>query len=120
MRGLRFHLFSEAGKPGYVRGVGLDVFEVFRATMRDLGWVMQVFCDWRLMSEVAATLREISREMAVVVDHMLHIPAARGVNDANFQALLGARGGGARACEGLGALPAVGSISRLPGCAAVP
>ena len=88
MRGLRFHLFSEAGKPGYVRGVGLDVFEVFRATMRELGWIMQVFCDWRLMSEVAATLREISREMPVIVDHMLHIPAARGVNDPNFQALL--------------------------------
>jgi len=63
MRGLRFHLFSEAGRPGYVRGVGLDVFEVFRSTMRELGWVMQVFCDWRLMSEVAATLREISCEM---------------------------------------------------------
>jgi predicted TIM-barrel fold metal-dependent hydrolase len=94
MRGLRFHLFSEAGKPGYVRGVGLDVFEAFRATMRDLGWVMQVFCDWRLMSELATTFREISREMAVIVDHMLHIPAARGVNDANFQALLGLVGEG--------------------------
>ena len=57
MRGLRFHLFSDAGKPGYVRGVGLDVFEVFRNTMRELGWVMQVFCDWRLMEEVAPTLR---------------------------------------------------------------
>jgi 2-pyrone-4,6-dicarboxylate lactonase len=88
MRGLRFHLFSQAGKPGYVRGVGLDVFEIFRSTMRELGWVMQVFCDWRLMSEVAATLREISREMPVIVDHMLHIPAARGVDDPNFQALL--------------------------------
>ena len=32
MRGLRFHLFS-AGRSGYVRGVGLDVFEVFRKTM---------------------------------------------------------------------------------------
>ena len=31
MRGLRFHLFSDAGRPGYVRGVGLDVFEAFRA-----------------------------------------------------------------------------------------
>jgi 2-pyrone-4,6-dicarboxylate lactonase len=88
MRGLRFHLFSEAGKPGYVRGVGLDVFETFRATMRELGWVMQVFCDWRLMGEVAATLREVSREMPVIVDHMLNIPAARGVGDTNFQALL--------------------------------
>jgi 2-pyrone-4,6-dicarboxylate lactonase len=88
MRGLRFHLFSETGRPGYVRGVGLDVFEIFRDTMRELGWVMQVFCDWRLMSEVTATLREISREMPVIVDHMLNIPASRGVNDANFQALL--------------------------------
>ena len=88
MRGLRFHLFSDAGKPGYVRGVGLDVFEVFRQTMRELGWVMQLFCDWRLMAEVAPVLREISYEMPVVVDHMLHIPAERGVADVNFQALL--------------------------------
>jgi 2-pyrone-4,6-dicarboxylate lactonase len=88
MRGLRFHLFSEAGKPGYVRGVGLAVFELFRATMRDLGWVMQILCDWRLMVDLATTLRGISREMPVVVDHMLHIPAVRGVGDENFQALL--------------------------------
>ena len=88
MRGLRFHLFSDAGRPGYVRGVGLDVFEVFRPVMRDLGWVMQIFCDWRLMAELAATLRGISREMPVIVDHMLHIPAERGVSDPNFQALL--------------------------------
>ncbi len=88
MRGLRFHLFSEAGRPGYVRGVGLDVFETFRPAMRELGWAMQVFCDWRLMAELAATFRDISREMPVIVDHMLHIPAARGVGDANFQALL--------------------------------
>ena len=88
MRGLRFHLFSEAGRPGYVRGVGLDVFEMFRAAMRKLGWVMQVFCDWRLMGEMAVTLREIAREMPVIVDHMLNIPAARGEGDKNFQALL--------------------------------
>lgn len=88
MRGLRFHLFSDAGRPGYVRGVGLDVFEVFRPTMRELGWVMQVFCDWRLMGEMAATLRAVSREMPVIVDHMLNIPAARGVEDPNFRALL--------------------------------
>ncbi len=88
MRGLRFHLFSEAGRPGYVRGVGLDVFEVFRKVMRELGLVMQIFCDWRLMQDVAPVLREISREMPVVVDHMLNIPAKRGVSDPNFQALL--------------------------------
>jgi len=88
MRGLRFHLFSEAGKPGYVRGVGLDVFEVFRPAMRELGWVMQVFCDWRLMADIGPLLRDIAYEMPVVVDHMLHIPAARSVNDANFRALV--------------------------------
>jgi len=88
MRGLRFHLFSDAGRPRYVRGVGLDVFEVFRAAMCALGWVMQVFCDWRLMGEMAARLRDISNEMPVIVDHMLNIPAARGVEDPNFQALL--------------------------------
>jgi predicted TIM-barrel fold metal-dependent hydrolase len=88
MRGLRFHLFSTAGRPGYIRGVGLDVFEVFRPVMRELGWVMQVWCDWRLMAEAAGTLKEIAREMPVVVDHMLNIPAGRGVGDPAFQALL--------------------------------
>ena len=88
IRGLRFHLFSNVGKPGYVRGVGLDVFAVFRKVMAKLGWVMQVFCDWRLMQEVALSLRDVSREMPVVIDHMLNIPATRGVVDANFQALL--------------------------------
>jgi 2-pyrone-4,6-dicarboxylate lactonase len=88
MRGLRFHLFSDVGRPGYVRGVGLDVFEVFRNAMRELGWVMQVFCDWRLMQDVAPVLRDVSREMPVIVDHMLNIPAGRGVNDEDFQALV--------------------------------
>jgi predicted TIM-barrel fold metal-dependent hydrolase len=88
MRGLRFHLFSQAGRPGYIRGVGLDVFEVFRPAMRELGWVMQVWCDWRTMTDVAATLRDIARELPVVVDHMLNIPAERGVNDPSFQSLL--------------------------------
>jgi predicted TIM-barrel fold metal-dependent hydrolase len=88
MRGLRFHLFSQAGKPGYVRGVGLDVFAAFHATMRDLGWVMQVWCDWRLLPDVADRLREISTGIPVVIDHMLNIPAGRGTQDASFQALL--------------------------------
>ena len=88
MRGLRFHVFSAAGRPGYVRGVGLDVFETFRPVMRELGWVMQVWCDWRALPEVASRLREISAEMPVVIDHMLNIPAARGIDDLAFQTLL--------------------------------
>ena len=86
MRGLRFHLFPE--KPSYVRGVGLDVFEVFRKMMADLGWVMQIFCDPQMMQDVAPRLRDISREMPMIVDHYMMLPAARGAGDPNFQALL--------------------------------
>jgi hypothetical protein len=43
---------------------------VFRTAMRELGWVMQVFCDWRLMEELAPTFRDIAREMPVIVDHV--------------------------------------------------
>lgn len=86
MRGLRFHLFAE--KQTYVRGVGLDVFEVFRKTMAELGMVMQIFCDWRLLADTAPTLRDIAREMPVIVDHYGMVEAARGVNEPNFQALL--------------------------------
>jgi len=88
MRGLRFHLFSDAGRPNYVRGVGLDVFDVFRPLMRELGWVMQVWCDWRVLPELAGKLREISSELPVIIDHMLNIPAEKGANDRSFQALL--------------------------------
>ena len=88
MRGLRFHLFTPAGRPGYVRGVGLDVFAGFRPAMRALGWVMQVWCDWRHLPEAATTLREISAEMPVVIDHMLNIPAECTTEDPAFQTLL--------------------------------
>ena len=93
MRGLRFHLFEK--KQNYVRGVGLDVFEVFRNTMAELGWVMQIFCDWRTMADVAPTLRAIACEMPVIVDHYGMVEAARGVNEPNFQALLRLVGEGA-------------------------
>jgi predicted TIM-barrel fold metal-dependent hydrolase len=86
MRGLRFHLM--AAKPGYVRGVGLDVFEVFRKAMAELGWVMQIFCDGRVLAEHAPILREIARDLPVIVDHYGMIDAAAGVNEPNFQALL--------------------------------
>ena len=84
MRGLRFHLFP----PGVRRGVGFDVFEVFRKTMADLGWVAQFFCDHRLKALSAAAFKAISHEMPVIVDHLGMVPAERGVDDENFQALL--------------------------------
>jgi 2-pyrone-4,6-dicarboxylate lactonase len=92
MRGLRFHLFPR--QPNYIRGVGLDVFEVFRKTMTELGWVVQFFCDHRMLASTAAALRDISRDMAVIVDHLGMVPAALGVGDPNFQALLRLVGNG--------------------------
>jgi predicted TIM-barrel fold metal-dependent hydrolase len=86
IRGLRFHLFPQ--KPNYVRGVGLEIFEVFRKTMADLGWVAQFFCDHRMLESSAAALRDISRQMPVIVDHLGMVPAQAGVADPNFQALL--------------------------------
>jgi predicted TIM-barrel fold metal-dependent hydrolase len=86
MRGLRFHLLQQ--KPGYVRGVGLHVFDYFRRMMAELGWVAQFFCDYRVLAENAGRLRAISREMPVIVDHYGMIDTSRGVGDENFQALL--------------------------------
>ena len=99
LRGLRFHLFSDAGRPGYVRGVGLDVFGTFRPVMRKLSMVMQIFCDWRLLAGIAPLLRDLAREMPVVIDHMLNIPAERGVDDRAFQALLRLVGEGHVYCK---------------------
>ncbi|MFL6806104.1 MAG: amidohydrolase family protein [Xanthobacteraceae bacterium] len=88
MRGLRFHLFAPDDRPSYVRGVGLDVFEKFRPMMRDLGWVMQVWCDWRLLPDMARTLRSLAAEVTIVIDHMLNVPATCGTDDRAFQNLL--------------------------------
>ncbi len=85
MRGLRFHLFPPQANR---RGVGLDVFAVFRNTMAELGWVAQFFCDYRMLVPSAPALRDIARDMPVIIDHLGMVPAASGVGDPNFQALL--------------------------------
>jgi 2-pyrone-4,6-dicarboxylate lactonase len=88
IRGLRFHVFHPAHRPNYVRGVGLDIFEMLRPTMRALGWHMQVWCDWRVLPELAPLLSEIAATMPVVIDHMAGFDARIGVADQRFQALL--------------------------------
>ncbi len=95
VRGLRFHMHAHDDRPGYVRGVGLDVLAAFRPVMHELGWHAQFWCDWRVLPEIAGTLREIARDMPVVIDHMLHIHAERGVGDPSFQTLLALLGEGA-------------------------
>ncbi|MEJ1977969.1 MAG: amidohydrolase family protein [Acetobacteraceae bacterium] len=87
MRGLRFHIFHPDRQPGYVRGVGLDVFEHFRPVMRALGWHMQVWCDWRVLPELDPILRSIGADMPVVIDHMAEFDASLGVADPRFATL---------------------------------
>ncbi|MGK7866169.1 amidohydrolase family protein [Falsiroseomonas sp. E2-1-a20] len=95
VRGLRFHEHAPDARPGYVQGVGLEVLARFRPVMRELGWVVQVFCHHRRLPAIAAELAAIAREMPVVLDHMLMVPAARGIADPGFQALLRLVGEGA-------------------------
>jgi predicted TIM-barrel fold metal-dependent hydrolase len=93
-------------------GVGLDVFEAFRPVMRELGMVMQCGAIGALLPDVAATLREISREMPVVIDHMLNIPAsAASTIRASGAASPGRRG---HAYKTVGALPAVRQFPDYP------
>ncbi len=88
IRGLRFHLHLPNDKPNYVRGVGLDALETFMPVMRELGWHAQLWLDWRIMTEMADTVRKIAKQLPVVVDHMLSIDAEQGVGDPQFQSLL--------------------------------
>jgi predicted TIM-barrel fold metal-dependent hydrolase len=56
---------------------------------------MQIFCDGRVLAETAPRLRDIARDMPVIIDHYGMVEAARGVNEPNFQALLTLVGDGA-------------------------
>lgn len=95
VRGLRFHMHKHGDRPGYVRGVGLDVFEVFKPVMRELGWNAQIWCDWRVLPALADTFRKIAKDVPVVIDHMLHTDATLGVGERSFQTLLALLGEGA-------------------------
>ena len=112
MRGLRFHLFAQEAdlrarrRARRVRGVPQDHG---RARLGRCRFSATGGC-WRTWRR---RLREIAREMPVIVDHYGMVEAARGVNEPNFQALLKLVGDGARAREGLGALPHLHAISRL-------
>ena len=111
MRGLRFHLMEK--KPGYVRGVGLDVFEVFRKTMAELGWVMQVFCDWRLLQDTAPTLARDRARHAGDRRSLRHGGGGARRQRAEFPGAAAAGRRGRRARQGLGALPHLHAVSRL-------
>lgn len=92
IRGLRFHIYFGDNKPGYKRGVGWDAFEVFRPTLVELGMHAQIWIDWRALPENEERIRRLP--VPVVIDHMLNIPAERGVGDPSFKTLLRLLGDG--------------------------
>uniref|UniRef100_UPI004039E1A8 amidohydrolase family protein n=1 Tax=Variovorax sp. BK018 TaxID=3450241 RepID=UPI004039E1A8 len=94
MRGLRFHLFADDHQPGYLRGVGWDVLQAFLPALRELGWVAQLWIDWRLLPDIEADVSKLSKQVPVVIDHVLSLPACRGVDDPSFKTLLRLVGGG--------------------------
>jgi len=49
--------------------------------MAELGWVMQIFCPLATVAETAPRLREIARDMPVIIDHYGMVDASRGVNE---------------------------------------
>ncbi len=120
MRGLRFHLFPPGGKPTMVRGVGLDVFEVFRPAMRELGWIMQTWCDYRVLIEIGGpAARDRVGDAGRARPHPPHAGGARHQRSRFPDAATAGRGGRG-ACEAVGALSPVAAIPGLSGRAAVP
>jgi predicted TIM-barrel fold metal-dependent hydrolase len=94
MRGLRFHIHAPATTPNYVRGVGLDVFDLFRPMMRRLGWVAQFWCDWPMLPEVAQRLIAASPGVPLIIDHIMVMPPGAGIGHPSFQTLLRLLGDG--------------------------
>ena len=79
-RGVRVNLFARSG-------LLLDDLEAIAARINALKWHVQLHVDARNLVEIAPRLRRLP--VAVVFDHMGHVPAAAGVAHPGFQAMLG-------------------------------
>src|SRR3989338_3950920 len=79
-RGVRVNLFAKSG-------LMLDDLEATAARIAGLKWHVQLHADARNLGELVPRLRKLPVD--VVFDHMGHVPAAAGVSDPGFQAMLG-------------------------------
>ncbi len=70
----------------YGGGIGLGELSSYCALCRDMGWHLQLLIDARELPALAPRLAQLP--VPVVVDHMGHFPAAAGVAEPGFQALL--------------------------------
>jgi len=79
VRGVRVNILFRGG-------VGLDALDGLADRIKDLGWHIQLLID---VSDCADFWRVADRlPVDLVFDHMGHLPAAKGVGDPGFQALL--------------------------------
>jgi predicted TIM-barrel fold metal-dependent hydrolase len=78
-RGVRVNLFAKSG-------LMLDDLEAIAARIAGLKWHVQLHADARKLEEIAPRLKRLP--VNVVFDHMGHVPAAAGVGNAGFQAML--------------------------------
>jgi predicted TIM-barrel fold metal-dependent hydrolase len=79
-RGVRVNLFAKSG-------LMLEDLEATAARIAGLKWHVQLHADARKLGELVPRLRRLPVD--VVFDHMGHVPAAAGVSDPGFQAMLG-------------------------------
>jgi 2-pyrone-4,6-dicarboxylate lactonase len=67
-------------------GLGFDSLDRYGAICRDMGWHLQFLLDARQLVELGPRLARLP--VPFVVDHMGHMPATEGVNNAGFQTLV--------------------------------
>jgi predicted TIM-barrel fold metal-dependent hydrolase len=82
VRGLRLNLIYSGG------GVGLGDAEALAARIAPLGWHLQFLVDVSATPDLRRRLARLP--VPCVIDHMGHLPAAKGVRDAGFRDLLDA------------------------------
>jgi predicted TIM-barrel fold metal-dependent hydrolase len=78
-RGVRVNLFAKSG-------LMLEDLEAIAARIKPFKWHVQLHADARNLQELAPRLRKLAVD--VVFDHMGHVPAAAGVENPGFAALL--------------------------------
>ena len=69
-----------------INGIGLNQLQPVARLIAPFGWHIQIFVDGSTLPELMPTL--LSLPVPIVIDHMGRIPADRGINHPEFQALL--------------------------------
>ncbi|MDR5651632.1 amidohydrolase family protein [Ruixingdingia sedimenti] len=79
VRGIRINLVFAAGK-------GFETARALAPRLKARGWHVQFLVDVSTLPDLRAAVAGL--DVALVFDHMGHVPAAKGVGDPGFRALL--------------------------------